>query len=180
MSNNRTLLILLILTAAAGGGRFWAANYFKTWDTAYQNHKQKYVDIKELTSEVKARRESAVYGLGDSSMQSAIQEKAGQSALGHVSTKPFGRNRNPDEGDYTLQVDFENPEHAFSRNAIGTFLFNCEVAVPRLRTKKLVMRPAGEGNRKVRTGAEREDLWRVDSLTFIKRSPTKKEQSTRR
>ncbi len=179
MSNRRTMMILLGLTVAAGGGRFWATNYFTTWETAYANHKKRYVEIKELAGEVQARRESAVYGLGDSSMQSAIQEKAGQSALGNVNPKPIGRNRNPDEGDYSLSIEFEDPEHSFSRNAIGTFLFNCEVHVPRLRTKKLVMRPAGEGNRKVRTGADRSDLWRVDSLTFLKRSPTKKDKAKR-
>lgn len=180
MSNRRTMMILLGLTIAAGGGRFWATSYYQTWDTAYKNHKTKYVEIKELASEVQARRSSAVYGLGDSSAQSAIQEKAGQSSLGMVNAKPVGRNRNPDEGDFVLLVEFEDPEHAFSRNAIGTFLFNCEVDVPRLRTKKLVIRPAGEGNRKVRTGADRADLWRIDNLTFIKRSPTKKDQNTSR
>ncbi len=177
MSNRRTLMILVGLTVIAGGGRFWAANYFKTWDQAYKNHKQKYVEIKELAGDVQARRASARYGLGESSAQSAIQEKAGNSSLGHVSAKPIGRNKNPDEGDFMLAIDFEDPEHRFSRNAIGTFLFNCEVDVPRLRTQKLVIRPAGEGNRKVRTGADRDDLWRVDNLTFLKRSPTKKDKA---
>ncbi|MBC8404142.1 MAG: hypothetical protein HQ519_07150 [Planctomycetes bacterium] len=179
MSNRRTMMILLGLTVLAGGGRFWANSYFQTWDEGYKNHKQRYVEIKELAAEVKERRDSAVYGLGDSSVQSAIQESAGRSALGHVNTKPQGRNRNPDEGDFVLAVEFEDPEHRFTRNAIGTFLFNCEVNVPRLRTKKLVIRPAGEGSRKVRSGTDRDDLWRVDSLVFIKRSPTKTEAAKR-
>ena len=176
MSNRRTMLILLSLTVVAGGGRFWAKSYFENWNSSFVDHKKRYVEIKELAADVQRRRESAAYGLGDSSVQSAIQEKAGTSSLGMVATTPQGKNRNPDEGNFVLAVEFEDPAHSFSRNAISTFLFNCEVDVPRLRTKKLVMRPAGKGSRKVRTGSDRDDLWHVDSLDFIKRSPTTKKE----
>ena len=124
MNNRRTMLILLSLTVFAGGGRFWAKSYFENWSSSFADHKTRYVAIKELAADVQRRRESAVYGLGDSSVQSAIQEKAGTSSLGMVNAKPQGKNRNPDEGDFVLSVEFEDPAHGFTSSGLGVRLRN--------------------------------------------------------
>lgn len=173
MSNRRTLILLVLLAGGAGFGKFWAADFREKWQGQLNQHKAKYVTVVELAHKVQKRRERAIYGLGDSTSQSQIQEFAGKASLGNVTPKPTGRNRNPDEGDYTLTIDFENPMHRFTRSQIGSFLYNCEVKIPRMRTKELVLRPAGDGSRKVKTGSEREDLWRVERLILIKRSPKK-------
>jgi hypothetical protein len=175
MSNRRTLIFLVILATGAGFGKYWAADFRSKWETQLNLHKNKYVAVVELANKVQKRRERAVYGLGDSTSQSQIQEFAAKASLGNVTAKPSGRLKNPDEGDYPLTIDFENKMHQFTRSQIGSFLFNCEVKIPRMRTKELSIRPAGETSRKVETGAERENLWRVERLILMKRSPSKKD-----
>lgn len=169
MSNRKNLIILVVVAVLAGGGRYWAKSYHKTWDDALTNHKRKYKETVGMAREVQARRELAVYGFGDSSYQSQIQEFAGKSRLGdRLTVRPNG---NSDVGDYRLIVDVEDPEVRYSRQQIFAFLYNCEVKIPRIRTTQLSIRPTADGARKLRTGAERDDYWKIDSLTFTKRSP---------
>jgi len=169
MSNKKNLIILIIVALLAGGGRYWAKSYHETWDYALANHKNRYKDAVGLAREVQARRELAVYGFGDSSYQSQIQEFAGKSRLGDkLTVRPRG---DSDVGDYTLNVDVADQEARYSRQQIFAFLYNCEVKIPRIRTTQLSIRPVGEGSRKLKTGAEREDVWKIESLTFTKRSP---------
>ena len=168
MNNRRTLIILLVLVAATGGGRFWAKEYRGTWDTGFTRHSQQFRAVIEKAREVSARREAAVYGLGDSSYQTQIQEFAGRSRLGNITVRPRG---NAEEGDYSMVVDFEDPNHRYGRNQIFTFLYNCEVMIPRVRTTSFSMRPANEGSRKLEPGTDRDDIWKVEQLTFVKRSP---------
>lgn len=170
MSNRRTLIILVVLVTLTGAGRFWAQSLREKWDTGFQQHSQLFRSVIEKAREVSARREAAVYGLGDSSYQTQIQEFAGRSRLGNITVRPRG---NPDEGDYTMIVDFENSDHRYGRNQIYTFLYNCEVMIPRVRTTSLSVRPASENNRKLEPGVDRDDLWKVEQITFVKRSPTK-------
>ena len=168
MNNRRTLIILLVLVAGTGAGRYWAQTYRDQWDTGFTRHAQLFRSVIEQSREVAARRAAAVYGLGDSSYQTQIQEFAGRSSLGNITVRPRG---NPEEGDYSMNVDFENPEHRYGRNQIFAFLYNCEVMIPRVRTTAFSMRPANEGSRKLEPGTDREDLWKVEQLTFVKRSP---------
>lgn len=170
MSNRRTLIILLVLVALTGAGRFWAKSHRTTWDSGFSRHASLFKSVIEEAREVSARREAAVYGLGDSSYQTQIQEFAGRSRLGNITVRPRG---NAEVGDYVLMVDIENPDHRYGRNQIFTFLYNCEVMIPRVRTTSLSIRPASEGTRKLEPGTERDDLWKVEQVTFIKRSPEK-------
>lgn len=170
MSNRRTLIILVILVSLTGAGRFWAKSHRETWDAGFDRHASLFKSVIEQAREVSARREAAVYGLGDSSYQTQIQEFAGRSRLGNITVRPRG---NAEVGDYILMVDIENPDHRYGRNQIFTFLYNCEVMIPRVRTTSLSIRPAAEGTRKLVPGADRDDLWKVEQVTFTKRSPEK-------
>lgn len=170
MSNRRTLIILVVLVVATGAGRFWAQSHREAWDTGFQRHAQLFKSVVAEAREVSARREAAVYGLGDSSYQTQIQEFAGRSRLGNITVRPRG---NAEFGDYVMVIDIENKEHRYGRNQIFTFLYNCEVMIPRVRTTSLSIRPASESTRKIEPGVDREDLWKVDQLTFTKRSPEK-------
>ena len=76
----------------------------------------------------------------------------GRSRLGNITVRPRG---NAEVGDYVLMVDIENPDHRYGRNQIFTFLYNCEVMIPRVRTTSLSIRPASEGTRKLEPGTER-------------------------
>jgi hypothetical protein len=169
MSNKRTLIILLLLVAVTGAGRYWAQTYRADWDTGFQRHSALFRSVVGQAREVAARREAAVYGLGDSSYQTQIQEFAGNSRLGNITVRPSG---NAEQGDYRMTVEIEDNDHRYGRNQIFTFLYNCEVMIPRVRTTMLKMRPAGDsGSRKLDPGSDREDLWKVEQLIFLKRSP---------
>jgi hypothetical protein len=170
MSNRRTLIILLVLVALTGGGRFWAKSHRATWDSGFNRHAELFKSVIEEAREVSARREAAVYGLGDSSYQTQIQEFAGRSRLGNITVRPRG---NAEVGDYVLMVDIENSDHRYGRNQIFTFLYNCEVMIPRVRTTSLSIRPASEGTRKLDPGTDRDDLWKLEQVIFTKRSPEK-------
>ena len=43
--------------------------------------------------------------------------------------------------------------------------------IPRVRTTAFSMSPARDGSRKLEPGVDREDIWKVEQLTFVKRSP---------
>lgn len=174
MSNRKTLILLIALVVGTGGGRYWAQNYRKTWDDSFVDHSKLYRSVIGKAREVSARREAAIYGLvdGSGSYQTQIQEFAGKAKLGNVTARPRGR---ADQGDYTLNIEFQDTEHRFGRNQIFSFLYNCEVMIPRMRTKQFTMRPVVDGMRKVDPGVDREDLWKVEQLTFVKRSPERKD-----
>ncbi|MBC8329203.1 MAG: hypothetical protein ISR76_00380 [Planctomycetes bacterium] len=177
MSSRRTLVLLLVLAVVAGGLRLGIGSWFNRYNDGLEASKVALRGIVQDTEYLRVRRANSVVAESDEGYLTHFQVQARTQHMAPV-TAPMreSQQKNAIEREFTLGFE-KDPPH-FSRDQITRFLFNTELLMPRLRTTKLVLQPAGEGSSRRRKGpdpgAERDDLWEVTQLTFTQLTPTAK------
>jgi len=172
MNNRTTLYLLMGLALAAIGGRFWSISNRSSWKAAMDNHQRLYKLIWETTDDLAVRRENAPKSNEEFYFRAHFQAQAYDPAqMGTINVKMRERPQKNYE-DKIFEIEFEEGDSGFRRDQMRAFLFNSELFMPRVRTTVLNLQPiAPQGRgRKIDSGVEREDLWKITKLEFRQRS----------
>lgn len=173
MNNRTTLYLLMGLAAAAICGRFWSMSYLKDWDQALQNHQRSYKIVWESVDDLSVRRENAPKSNEEFYFRAHFQAQAYDPAqMGTINVNMRERPQKNHE-DKIFEIEFQEGDGGFRRDQMRAFLFNSELLMPRVRTTILNLQPVSQGGRgrKIDTGVDREDLWKITKLEFRQRSP---------
>ncbi|PCJ52502.1 MAG: hypothetical protein COA70_12195 [Planctomycetota bacterium] len=173
MNNRTTLYLLMGLALAAVAGRFWSVSYRSDWDSALENHKRSYKIIWETSDDLAVRRENAPKSNEEFYFRAHFQAQAYDPAqMGTIDVKMRERSQKNYE-DKIFEIEFQEGDAGFRRDQMRAFLFNSELLMPRVRTTTLNLQPVSQDGRgrKLDTGVEREDLWKITKLNFRQRSP---------
>jgi len=176
MNNRTTLYLLMGLALAAIGGRYWSVSYRSSWETAFLNHQRSYKIIWETSDDLAIRRENAPKSNEEFYFRAHFQAQAYDPAqMGTINVKMRERPQKNYE-DKIFEIEFQEGDAGFRRDQMRAFLFNSELLMPRVRTTILNLQPVSQGGRgrKLDTGVEREDLWKITKLEFRQRSPVAK------
>lgn len=176
MNNRTTLYLLMGLAVAAIGGRFWSISYLKNWDQALENHKRSYKLVWEASDDLAVRRENAPKSNEEFYFRAHFQAQAYDPAqMGTINVKMRERPQKNYE-DKIFEIEFQEGDAGFRRDQMRAFLFNSELLMPRVRTTILNLQPVSQGGRgrKIDSGVDREDLWKITKLEFRQRSPVVK------
>lgn len=177
MSGRQTLWLMLALVTLALLGRLYVGHMHGRYEDARVSYQAQLKSVAETAGDLGVRLENLSVSDQEQDFQTHFAAQAGVAQMGLVSVKI--RN-SPQRGydDRIFTIDFDNPNPLFNRNQLAVFLYNGESQKPRMRTTRLSIRAGSSEStavRKVPTGADREDIWRVDAIEFKQRTPTKNE-----
>ncbi len=180
MSNHRTLLLLLVLALVAGGLRLGVGSWFQRYDDGLAASKTALKGIVQDTEYLRVRRENSVVAESDEGYLTHFQSQARLQHIGGV-TAPMREKEESNAIKREFEIGFEKDPPFYSRDQISRFLFNAELLMPRLRTTKLTVRPAGDPGSSRRSrgldpGVDRDDLWEITKLTFTQLTPVAKDR----
>ena len=173
MSNTRILYLLMVVTALAFVGRLLAKNFREDWEQAITDHKLAWKEIWETCEDLSFRREKAPKGTEQLRFRKHFQTQSYDARMGMVGvdTKD-GTSRNFDDKVFTITWEQENA--SYSRQQLRLFMFNSELRYPRMRVTAFEIIPAPPNalrSSKIKTGADRDDTWKVNAMQFKQRSP---------
>jgi hypothetical protein len=177
VSNRRTLYLLMAAAAAAGVLRLGVGSWFTKYEEGLRQHESSYRQLLQDVDYLRNRRSNAVVAESDDGYLTHFQKQARGQHMAPV-TAPMNEKDNKTFISRAFTIGFEKEPPHFSRKQVSAFLFNTELLMPRLRTTRLVVAPAGDPTSRSRkgpeAGSERDDLWEVRNLVFTQLTPVAK------
>lgn len=177
MKGRNTLLLLLAVTVLALLGRWYVGRKHAEYQDAKASFPNKAVQVAENVGDLGARLENLSVSDQEQDFQTHFAAQAGVAQMGLVTVKTQDRDQ---RGylDKVFTIEFPDRAAQFNRNQLSVFLYNGETQKPRMRATRFSVRAGsteGGAVRRVATGSDREDIWRVEAVEFTQRTPTKAE-----
>lgn len=177
MSGRQTLLLFIVVVIVTGALRFWMADRLERYEDGLREHVEAWETILEKVQTINFRRQEIPRDEGAGGALTHFQDQARVARVGVVNVssqaKPNSRRQYRDDR-FTIEFEATNP--SFTREQIANFLYNSETQMTRMRCTKLSMSPFStrSGRGSIPSGQDRADLWKISSLEFTRRTPTRK------